>query len=101
MKKILYLLGLVLLASACDDDDCNCNVNPNPGDTDGKGNYVVRFNAGVESQNLLKSATPLRQSNEVFIYAYNDTVKELTGTPIAAGLYQASSPGILAGANGY
>ncbi|MGL6179762.1 MAG: fimbrillin family protein [Tannerellaceae bacterium] len=101
MKKILYLLGLVLLASACDDDDCNCTLKPDPGDTDGKGNYVVRFNAGVESQNLLKSATPLRQKNEVFIYAYNDTVKELTGAPIASGLYQASAPGILAGMNGY
>lgn len=101
MKKIFYLLGLVLLASACDDDDCNCSFKPNPGDTDGKGNYIVRFEAGVESENLLKSSSPIRQKNEVYIYAYNDTVKDLNAKPIASGLYQASAPGKLAGTNGY
>lgn len=101
MKKILYLLGLVLLASACDDDDCNCNVNPNPGDTDGKGNYIVRFEAGVEKENLLKSASPLQQTDEVYIYAYNDTVKNLRETPVASGLYEANTPGVLTGVNGY
>lgn len=102
MKKIFYLLGLVLLASACDDDDCNCSLNTNkPGDTDGKGNYIVLFEAGVERENLLKSASPIQQTDEVYIYAYNDTVKNLSGTPVASGLYQANTPGVLTGMNSY
>lgn len=101
MKKIFYLLGLVLLASACNDDDCNCNVNPNPGDTDGKGNYLVHFQAGVESENLLKSTSLLKQANQVYIYAYNDTVKNLSGPAISSGLYEANSPGILTGTNNF
>ena len=78
------------------NDSGNDNGNPSQKGT------LVTFSASVEGRNITRAMSPMGKGLQSWLCAYlSNTSNIITGDPIAEGTYITSSPGVLAGNNGY
>ena len=78
------------------NDSGNDNGNPSQKST------LVTFSASVEGRNITRAMSPMGKGLQSWLCAYlSNTSNIITGNPIAEGTYITSSPGVLAGNNGY
>ena len=78
------------------NDSGNDNGNPS------KEGTLVTFSASVEGRNITRAMSPMGKGLQSWLCAYlSNTSNIITGDPIAEGTYITSSPGVLAGNNGY
>lgn len=67
-----------------------------------KGNALVTFNASIEGRNITRSMSPMKKGVKSHLYAYLAPTGAISQeTPSAIGIYVTSTPGVLAGADGY
>lgn len=105
LSKAIAFMSLFILLSGCAkstiniyDDDEGERIPGHPG----RGNTLVTFNASIESRNVTRAMTPMKSGIKSHVYAYLPVASASSQeTLYAQGIYVTSSPGVLAGSDGY
>ena len=108
VTQVMALIGMILFFAECSKntiilDIGNENKPSGSGGSNPDGTSLITFNASIEDRNLLTRAmSPMNQGIKSTLYAFEPSAQNGTKqTPSAQGLYVTSSPGVLAGVNGY
>lgn len=116
LTKHFFVLSLIVLfLGACSknylivdlgEDGQENNGNSNNGSSNNgsntKDDVLVTFNASVENRHVTRAMSPMAKGMQSWLCAYlANTSNSTDTTPIAEGNYVTSSPGVLAGIQGY
>lgn len=112
--KYLVVSALtILLLGACSKNNIYIDIihpdgteNGNGSDNDNgnpiKENVLITFSASVEGRNITRAMSPMRKGLQSWLAVYPaSTPNIINGAPVASGNYVTSSPGVLAGVQGY
>lgn len=106
----VMLTCTILFFTGCSKNSIIINIGedgteegqPDDGTTTGSSEQktLITFHASIESRNMTRSLSPMREGITSAIYAYKSPVTSLE-TPFAQGLYTTATIGVLTGLQGY
>lgn len=101
----VFILSIFLSVAGCSKSTINIYDGKEESGTSGQadeGQTLVTFNASIESRNMTRAMSPMKPGIKSHIYAYLPAASAASRETLAAqGAYVTSSPGVLAGADGY